>query len=88
MVVECFENAFIKLNQDICDLPAPGHNYETVWVKKCKTEIWENHCKQKLPGTVSESNLNFNEYKFDMPSRAEKSWLQKLGTWFLMIQKR
>lgn len=72
MVVECFENAFIKLNQDICDLPAPGHNYETVWVKKCKTEIWENHCKQKLPGTVSESNLNFNEYKFDMPSRAEK----------------
>ena len=40
--------------------------------KKCKTEIWENHCKQKVPGTISESNLNFNEYKFDMPSRAEK----------------
>ena len=55
----------MKLNQGKCHLLGSGDKYETVRAKIGDTKIWESN-KQKLPGVVTDRNLNFIEYVFDL----------------------
>ena len=63
--LEWFENNFMKLNQGKCHLLGSGDKHETVRAKIGDTKIWESN-KQKLPGVVTDRNLNFIEYVFDL----------------------
>ena len=70
LAVEWFENNFMKLNQDKCHLLVSRHKHETVWAKIGETKIWESN-KQKLLGVVTDRNLNFDKYVFDL---CKKNW--------------
>ena len=65
LALEWFENNFMKLNQGKCHLLGSGDKHETVRSKIGETKIWESN-KQKLPGVVTDRNLNFIEYVFDL----------------------
>ena len=69
LVVERFENNFMKLNQDNCHLLVSGHKHEAVWAKIGETKIWESN-KQKLFGVVIDRNLNFDKYDFDLSKKS------------------
>ena len=60
LAIEWFENDFMKLNQDKCNLLVLGLKYENVWAKSGKTKIWESK-KQKLLGVEIDRTLNFDE---------------------------
>ena len=59
LAVEWFENTFMKLNQDKCNLLVSGHKNEIVWTKIGETKIQESN-KQKLLGVVIDRNQNFD----------------------------
>ena len=59
LAVGWFENNFMKLNQDKCNLLVSGHKNEIVWAKIGETKIQESN-KQKLLGVVIDRNQNFD----------------------------
>ena len=88
LVVERFENNFMKLNQDNCHLLVSGHKHETVWAKIGETKIWESN-KQKLLEFDIDRNLNFAEYVFDLSKKARRklSVLARLSN-YMSFEKR
>ena len=71
LVVERFENNFMKLNQDKCHLIVSGHKHETVWAEIGEKKIWESN-KRKLLGVAIDRNPNFDEYVFDSCKKAAR----------------
>ena len=69
LAVEWFENNFMKLNQDKCNLLVPGDKHETLWAKIGETKIWESN-KQNLLGVAIDRNLFFDEYVFHLCKKA------------------
>ena len=88
LAVEWFENNFMNLNQDKCDLLVSEHKHEPVWAKIGETKIWESN-RQKLLGVVIDRNLNFDEYVFDLCKKAgtELSVLARLSN-YMSFEKR
>ena len=89
VAVECFENNFMKLNQDKCHLLVSGHKHETVCAKIGETKIWESN-KQKLLGVVIDRNLSFDEYVFDLCKKTGRklSVLARLSNYMSFEKKK
>ena len=69
LAVEWYENNFMKLNQGKWRFLVSGHQHETVWAKIGEEKFWETN-KPKLLGVVTDRNLNFNKYDFDLCKKA------------------
>ena len=74
LVIECFENSSMKLNQDKCHLLVSGFKYQNVWAKIEKTKIWESK-KQKLLRVEIDRTLSFDEHIASLCKKAGKKYL-------------
>ena len=59
---EWFENNFMKLNQDKCDLLASGHKHEIVWAKIGETKICESNKQRLLCVVISRILISMNMF--------------------------
>ena len=61
LAIEWFENNYMKLNHDKCQLLISGFKYESIWVTIGKSRIWENK-NAKLLGINIDRDLKFDEH--------------------------
>ena len=89
LATEWFENNYMKLNQEKCQLLVSGNKFENVWAKVGRAKIWESP-KQKLLVVVIDRNLNFNEYVSSLCRKAGKklSALARLSHFMSLKQRR
>ena len=59
LVIAWFQNNFMKLNTDKCQLLVVGHKFEHTWVRVGPDKIWEDHSVKLLRVSIG------NELKFD-----------------------
>ena len=70
LVIEWFENNYMKLNEDKCHLLV-GHRYETLWANIGKTRIWESK-SEKLLGLTIDIYLNSDDDVFTFYKKASR----------------
>ena len=89
LAIEWFETNILKLSIEKCHLLISGHKYENVWVKMGDEKIWEN-AKQKLLGTETERNLNFDDHVISLSKKGGRKLavLAKLSKFMSFKQKR
>ena len=61
LLVQWFEENYMKLNKEKCHLLVSGHKYEHIWIKINNYMIWENK-NVKLLGVNIDSELKFNDH--------------------------
>ena len=69
LAIECFENNYMKLNEDKFHLLVAGHRYETLWANIGETRVWKNK-NEKLLGLTIDRNLNFDNHVFALCKKA------------------
>ena len=60
LAIVCFQNIYMKLNEDKCHLLVGGYKHESIWAKIGDARIWESN-KQKLLGVHIDRTLSFDE---------------------------
>ena len=60
LAIECFQNIYMKLNEDKCHLLVGGYKHESICAKIGDARIWESN-KQKLLGVHIDRTLSFDE---------------------------
>ena len=61
LLVQWFEENYMKLNKEKCHLLVSGHKYEHIWIKINNYMIWENK-NVKFLGVNIDSELKFNDH--------------------------
>ena len=89
LVIEWFENNFIKINQAKCNLHALGFKYENVWVKIGKIKNWESK-KQTLLGREIDRILSFDGHIVSFCRKTGNKWsvLKRLSNFMCTGKKR
>ena len=59
LVIEWFENSYIKFNQEKFHLLVSGNKFENIWAEIDHAKIWKSP-KQKLLGVVIDRDLSFD----------------------------
>ena len=60
IVIDWFQNNYIKMNSDKCHLLMVGHKFEQIWTKFGTDLIWERN-SIKLLGTTTDIHLKFDK---------------------------
>ena len=88
LTIEWFESDWMKLNQDRCHFPPPGHKHEMICVNIGQTKTWESR-KQKPLGIIIDRNLRFDKNVLNQCKKAGRklSALTKNCT-FISLERR
>ena len=70
LAIEWFENNYMKLNQEKCNLVS-GSKLENIWAEIGNKKIWESP-RQKLLGIVTDRHLTFDGYVSSLCRKAGK----------------
>ena len=88
LLVQWFEETYMKLNKEKCHLLVSGHKYEHIWIKINNYMIWENK-NVKLLGVNIDSELKFNDHVSNIYKKAcRKLTALKRLTKILTLQQR
>ena len=88
LLVQWFEENYMKLNKEKCHLLVSGHKYEHIWIKINNYMIWENK-NVKLLGVKIDSELKFNDHVSNIYKKAcRKLTALKRLTKILTLQQR
>ena len=71
IAIEWFENNYMEINSDKCQLFISGNKFEHLWTKIGNTRIWENQTV-KLLGITIYDELNFDEHLTNVCLKANR----------------
>ena len=71
IAMKWFENNYMKMNSDKCDLSASGKKSEHFWVKTDNNRIWESRTLTLL-GISLDNELQFDEYLYNVCLKANR----------------
>ena len=71
LAIEWFENNYMKLNQEKCNLVVSENKFENIWADIDHAKIWESP-KQKLLVVVIDRDLSFDGYVSSLCRKAGK----------------
>ena len=54
LVIAWFQNNYMKLNTDKCQLLVAGHKFEHTWVRVGPDKIWEDHSIKLLGVSIKQ----------------------------------
>ena len=88
LAIEWFENNYMKLNQEKCNLVS-GSKFENIWAEIGNKKIWESP-RQKLQGIVTDRHLSFDGYVSSLCRKAGKKLyaLARLSHYMSLKQRR
>ena len=89
LAIEWFENNYMKLNQEKCNLVVSENKFENIWADIDHAKIWESP-KQKLLVVVIDRDLSFDGYVSSLCRKAGKklSALARLSHYMSLKQRR
>ena len=89
LAIEWFENNYMKLNQEKCNLVVSENKFENIWADIGHAKIWESP-KQKLLVVVIDRDLSFDGYVSSLRRKAGKklSALARLSHYMSLKQRR
>ena len=61
LAIEWFENNYMKLNKDKCNVLFAGHKFEHLWLDVGNNRIWESNY-EKMLGILIDNSLIFDNY--------------------------